>query len=231
EYDKSNNEDVTTVINLGNALQSYGHAYLQMDSLQRIRYSRLTNDYEWGIASLQLSNILINVKREKEAYDICQEIYAMSSKLQEDPRTLHWAVLMNLADYGISQKEYSIAERYSKEQMAWLDAHNYAENAEEKGWIYNKLGIVYMNNSRYDDSNKAYKKAEKILLPIYKKESSEYATILHNRGRLAQLQGKLDEAKILLTEAQQIQISVERKPMDKTVQYLNEVDQAIKIRL
>ena len=230
-HDKSNRDIVADVTKLGEQLQFYKQLYSQMDSLQQIRSSRPAKDYEWGIVSLQLSNILINIRREKEAYNICEDIYAMSSKLQEDPRTLHWAVLMNLADYGIVQKEYSIAERYSKEQMAWLDAHNYAENAEKRGWVYNKLGIVYMNSSRYDDSEKAFLKAEEIFFPIYKKESSEYATIIHNRGRLAQLQGKFDEAKELLTEAQQIQIVVEGKPKDRTVQYLNEVEQAIKTRL
>lgn len=230
-HDKSNRDIVADVTKLGEQLQFYKQLYSQMDSLQQIRSSRPTKDYEWGIASLQLSNILINIMREKEAYDICEDIYVMSSQLQDDPRALHWAVLMNLADYGIVQKEYSIAECYSTEQMAWLDSHNYAENAEERGWVYNKLGIVYMNSSRYDDSDKAFLKAEEILLPIYKKESSEYATIIHNRGRLAQLQGKLDEAKELLTEAQRIQIVVETKPMDRTIQYLNEVEQAIKARL
>lgn len=65
----------------------------------------------------------------------------------------------------------------------------------------------------------------------YKKESVAYATILHNRGRLAQLQDKLDEAKELLTEALRIQKTVEGKTNDRTAQYLSEVEQAIKVRL
>lgn len=231
ECDKSNSDEVATVAKLGKALQFYKSAYSQIDSLQQIRLSLPTKDYQWGIVSLQLSNILISITREKEAYDICEEIYAMSSKLYEDPHNLHWFVLMNLADYGISQERYHIAERFLKEQQSWLDARNYAENAESRGWVYYKLGITYMNSSQYENSGRAYSQAEEILLPIYKKESSEYATILHNRGRLAQLQGQLDEAKALLTEAQRIQISIDGEPMDRTVQYLNEVEQTLKVRL
>jgi hypothetical protein len=74
-------------------------------------------------------------------------------------------------------------------------------------------------------------KAENILLPIYGHQSQEYATILHNKGRLAQLVGNLDNAKQYLEEAIKIQVELDGKAMDRTLQYLDEVNHSIKVRL
>lgn len=88
-----------------------------------------------------------------------------------------------------------------------------------------------MYRQEYEAANEMLNKAELILLPIYGKQSDVFATILHNKGRIAQLEGKLDEAKQLLEEAIQIQIAVNGKAMDRTIQYLDEVKHAIEIRL
>jgi hypothetical protein len=74
-------------------------------------------------------------------------------------------------------------------------------------------------------------KVEKILLPIYGDQSMEYAMILHDKGRLAQLEGKLDEAKQYLEESMRVQIELDGDAMDETIQYLDEVNHAINVRL
>lgn len=231
EYDRSEQKNIVEVESLGKNLNFYVNTYAQIDSLENIRSSHISKDYEWGVTSLFLANNFIRLERYDEANNICNDIYSMSYRLDEDPQNLHWFVLMNLADYNIFKKDKVNAERYLTEQLSWLDSHNFPVNVEERGWVYNKLGIVYMNGSNYEESNKMLLIAEKILLAIYEKDSSAYATILHNRGRLAQLQGKLDEAKELLKEALRIQETVEGKANDRTIQYLNEVEQAIKVRL
>lgn len=231
EHNKSNLNEVSAVEQLGQNLNFFVRIYAQIDSLENVRLSHIDKDYEWGVASLLLANKLITLQRYDDANVICKDIYKKSSQLKEDPQNLHWFVLMNLADYYNLKKDLPDAEKYLNEQLAWLDLHNFAENTEERGWVYNKLGIAYMNGANYEAANKMLLKAEKILLSIYKKESVVYETILHNRGRLAQLQGKLDEAKELLTEALRIQKTVEGKTNDRTTQYLNEVEQAIKVRL
>lgn len=230
EYDKSNQEEANSVKQLGKNLNFFEQTYTQIDSLEQVRKSYAAKDYAWGITSLQLANLMIQIQRYEEGNRICDEIYPVSSQLREDPYNLHWAVLMNLADYCILQKDYPEAERYLNEQLTWLENQNISNNSEE-GWIYNKMGIIYMNNGRYEDSKEQFDKAEALLLPLFGKESSEYATLLHNRGRLAQLQGFLEEAKALLTEAKRIQILVNGKAMERTIQYLNEVEQAIKVSL
>ena len=231
EYDKSNEEDYKTIINLGNNLNYYADIYNKIDSLEHCRASLTSDDYNWGIFSFQLSNLLIKVGRQKEGNEICENVYNMSSKLKDDPQNLHWFILMNLADYYNQIKELNKAERYLKEQLSWLDSKKIPADTEERGWVYNKLGIAYLNGKLYKEGSNMLIKAEKILLPIYGHQSQEYATILHNKGRLAQLEGKFDEAKQYLEEAVKIQIELDGKAMDRTTQYLDEVNHSIKVRL
>ncbi len=231
EYDKSNEEDYKTIINIGNNLNYYADIYNKIDSLEHCRASLKSDDYNWGISSFQLSNLLIKVGRQKEGNEICENVYNMSSKLKDDPQNLHWFILMNLADYYNQIKELNKAERYLKEQLSWLDSKRGPADSEERGWIYNKLGIAYLNGKLYKEGRNMLIKAEKILLPIYGHQSQEYATILHNKGRLAQLEGKFDEAKQYLEEAVKIQIGLDGKAMDRTIQYLDEVNHSIKVRL
>ena len=128
-------------------------------------------------------------------------------------------------------KDAPTAEHYLNEQLRWLDAHNATSDDSDRGWVYNKLGIVYMNANKYKESHKMYATAEKILLHSYSKESLEYGTLLHNKGRLAQLEGKYDEAKELLTQAKNLQIKFSGKTLERTEKYLEEVEHAIKVRL
>ena len=55
--------------------------------------------------------------------------------------------------------------------------------------------------------------------------------VLHNKGRVAQLEGDFDEAKSLLEKSANIQIEVSGKVEAKTSQYLEEVNHAIDVRL
>lgn len=231
EHDESNSEDIVAVENLRNNIEMFKLVYIRIDSLEQVRNSLSHNSYEWGKTSLQLANQLIRIQRQSEGNDICKEVYLYSSKLDNDPDKLHWYVLMNLTDYCLDKKDMGNAEIYLKEQLTWLDTHNVDDGNKERGWVYNKLGIAYMNSKNYDECHKAFDKAEKIFIAIYTKTSSEYAIILHNKGRLAQLEGNLDEAKSLLTEAKELQISVNGKSLDRTEQYLDEVEHAIKVRL
>jgi len=231
EYNKSNQSDANSVEHLGKNLQFFVRTYAQIDSLDQVRKSCVTKDYTWGVTSLQLANLMIKIQRYEDGNRISEEIYPVSSKFHEDPDNLHWFVLMNLADYNILRKNEPKAEQYLKEQLNWLDAHNFASNDVERGWVYNKLGIAYMNSGKYEECDKMLMTAEDIILSSYSKESLEYATILHNKGRLAQLRGNYEEAKKILTEAQRLQITISGKPLDKTEQYLNEVEHAIKVQL
>ena len=231
EVDKNNHKDLSQVEKIGDNIIFFKTTYALLDSLETVKASVPVLSYEWGISSLKQSNLLIRIQRYDDANMICEQIYKMSVTLKEDPLNLHWFVLKNLADYHSQNKNLDKTEQYLKEQLNWLDSKNIRSDAEERGWIYNQLGIAYLNGKLYQKGIDMLTKAEKILLPIYGHQSQEYATILHNKGRLAQLEGKLDEAKQYLEESVKIQIELEGKAMDRTNQYLNEVKHAIKVRL
>lgn len=231
EIENTKPEDSTVVAEIGNSIKFFKNIYSRIDSLENAKKEVKVLSYEWGIASLQQSNLLISIQRYDDANEICEQVYEMSVNLKDDPRTLHWAVLMNLADYNLQNKNFTQAERYLREQMRWLDSREIPLDDEERGWIYNKLGIVYLNSNRYNEGEKSFDKAEHILLPIYGYKSQEYATILHNKGRLYQLEGNLDKAKSYLEQASQIQIELNGRVSDKTAKYLDEVNHAIDVRL
>lgn len=229
--DNNNRQEVQAVCEIERNLQSYKKVYSEIDSLENIKKTVATYSYRWGITSLQQANLLYAIQRNEDANKICLEIYKMSATLNEDPENMHLAVLMKLSNYYLNKKEWDKAERFLNEQLAWLDSQNVPSNAEERGWVYNGLCAAYMYRQKYVVANEMIIKTEQILLPIYGLQSEAYATILHNKGRLLQLEGKLDEAKQILEEAIKIQIEVNGKAFDKTIQYLDEVIHAINVRL
>ena len=230
-YNRSDSSELKAVKQMGKNLNFFVQVYNQIDSLEQVRKSYANKDYEWGVTSLQLANLLIMIRRYDDGNKICEEIYPVSSKLREGQDSLHWFVLMNLADYNIKRKNGPAAERYLKEQLRWLDAHGCASDDVKRGWAYNSLGVIYMNAGKYKECHKMQATAEKILLHSYSKESLEYGTLLHNKGRLAQLEGKYDEAKEQLTQAKNLQIKFSGKALELTEKYLEEVEHAIKVRL
>lgn len=231
KIDNKNPKDSTEVAETGKTISFFKNIYSQIDSLENEKSLVLKYSYRWGIVSIQQANLLISIQRYDDANEICEQIYPMSVVLKDDPQTLHWAVLMNLADYNLQNKNFTQAERYLSEQLKWLDTQEIPLDAEERGWIYNKMGIAYLNEGLFSKGKEVLTKAEQILLPIYGEQSQEYATILHNKGRFAQLEGNLDEAKLLLEKSAQLQIEVSGKVGAKTAQYLEEVNHAIDVRL
>ena len=230
-YDITDSIEVKEVEKIEKSLNFFVQTYNQIDSLEYVRKSYAAKNYEWGVTSLQLANLLIRIQREDEGNKICEDIYPVSSQIKEGRDSLHWFVLMNLADYNVSRKNEPIAERYLKEQLEWLDANSFAPDDASRGWVYNKLGIIYMNVGKYKESHKVLTAAEKIIAHCYSKESLEYATLLHNKGHLAQLEGMYDEAKELLSQAKGLQIKFSGKPLERTEKYLEKVEHAIKVRL
>ena len=228
EIDSNDLEQVKT---FGKSIDYFKNVYFQIDSLESVKTTVPLHSYEWGIISLQQSNLLYDIQREDDANKICEQVYEMSATLNEDPENMHWVVLTNLADYYIQCTDINKAEHYLKEQLIWLDSKKFPADAEERGWIYNNLAVIYLKGECYKECRNMLIKAEEILLPIYGLQSDAYATILHNKGRLLQLEGKLDESKQLLEESIQIQIAVSGKAMDRTIQYLDEVKHAIDVRL
>lgn len=231
EIENTKPEDSTVIAEIGNSIKFFKNIYSQIDSLENEKYAVQEYSYEWGITSLKQANLLISVQRYDDANEICEQIYEISVTLKDDPQALHWAVLMNLADYNLQNKNFTQAERYLREQMRWLDSREIPLDAEERGWIYNKMGIACLNERLFSKGKEMLTKAEQILLPIYGEQSQEYATILLNKGRLTQLEGNLNEAKSLLEKSANIQIEVSGNVGAKTSQYLEEVNHAIDVRL
>ena len=231
EVDKNNQKDLYQVEVIGDDIDYFQTIYSQIDSLENVKASLPILSDEWGISSLHQSNLLIKAERYDDANMICEQIYKMSVDIKEDPQNLHWNVLDNLVAYHNQNNNLDKTVQYLEEQLAWLDSKNITLDAEERGWIYYKLVTAYLNGKQYKESRDMLTIVEKILLPIYGDQSMEYAMILHDKGRLAQLEGKLDEAKQYLEESMRVQIELDGDAMDETIQYLDEVNHAINVRL
>lgn len=229
--DVHNPDEMKEVEKIGSRLKIFKNIYAQIDSLENERTPLPMYSYEWGLTSLRKANLLIRIQRIDEGIKIYEQIYDMSANLKDDPQKLHWFVLMNLSDYYNVKQNYDCARKYLNEQLSWLDSQAVPFEHEERGWVYNKLGLVSLKENRFIDAKEMFAKAEKIMLPIFGPKSDEYATLLHNRGRAAQLEGQLDEALQLFEEAAKIQTELNGKVMDRTAQYIEEVKHAIEVRL
>lgn len=229
--DKNNSEELKQVEEIGRTIDFFKETYSQIDSLENAKKTVPTLSYEWGLSSLHQSNLLIKVERYDDANIICEQVYKMSVSLKEDPQNLHWNILKNLAEYHNQNENLDKTVQYLKEQLAWLDSKNITFDAEERGWIYYKLATAYLNAKLFKESTDMLTKVEQILLPIYGHQSMVYAIILNDKGRLAHLEGKLDEAKQYLEESMRVQIELAGDAMDETIQYLDEVNHAINVRL
>ena len=62
---------------------------------------------------------------------------------------------------------------------------------------------------------------------LFGEQSENYSKHLHNQGRAYQLQGRLNEAKQIYLRAIALQIKNDRVPINRTVQYLLEVEKQI----
>ena len=82
-----------------------------------------------------------------------------------------------------------------------------------------------------DESKECLDEAYKILSNLYGGDSQEIIFVLHNKGRLMQLQKDYNASYKLLSKSKELQLKYMGKVVPNTEKYLSEVEYQLSIKL
>ena len=99
-------------------------------------------------------------------------------------------VLIRVAQYALSRGEYARAERLFGFALRIAERVLGATDV-LVGAILNDLGIVHKYQGRFDEAERAYRRAHGIFLAARAEVSNELAALYHNRGGLEHARGRL----------------------------------------
>ena len=124
------------------------------------------------------------------------------------------------------KEEYNDALRYAIEK--W----NYISSVPDitEDYLYYALNDVVaakLRSNHLEGIDENLENVGALCSKLFGEQSENYSTHLHNQGRAYQLQGRLNEAKQIYLRAITLQIKNNRVPINRTVQYLMEVEKQI----
>ena len=181
---------------------------------------------EWFEVGLDLSNAYHLKKDTSSNLRLLETMYerAINNPTVGD-EYIYW-ILNSLYNIHFDKNDFTSVLTYAKKIYDFVLSSN---NANEYDFFIatNNLIAAKLRNSSIDDIDEDLDRIKKYTLSIWGKDSTQYATYLHNRGRAYQLQNKLDEAKETLLQSITLQNKMEGKPLDRTVKYYMEVEQQL----
>ena len=99
-------------------------------------------------------------------------------------------VLARAAQYALSRGEYARAERLFGFALRVAERMLRANDV-LVGALLNDLGMVHKYQGRFDEAERAYRRAHAIFLAARTEVSNELAALYHNRGGLEHARGHL----------------------------------------
>ena len=115
-----------------------------------------------------------------------------------------------------SEESFLILQKHILEEKKLTDISIYAQ-------ICNSLSVLQTFEKKLDDAYKNNVLAENLFVRLYGKQSFQYATALHNKGRILMLFGKNKQALKCLLKSKNIQISINDTFMPNTEKYIQEL--------
>jgi tetratricopeptide (TPR) repeat protein len=90
--------------------------------------------------------------------------------------------------------------------------------------ICNNLSVLQMQINQLDEAFENNALVLPLFLNLYGKQSDNYATALHNKGRILMLQGKHKSALEYLMQSKQIQLEVNNSVYPNTEKYIQDLE-------
>lgn len=181
---------------------------------------------EWFEVGLDLSNAYHLKKDTSSNLRLLETMYERAINNPTVGNEYIYWILNSLYNIHFDKNDFTSVLTYAKKIYDFVSSSN---NANEYNFFIatNKLIAAKLRNSSIDDIDEDLDRGKKYTLSIWGKNSTQYATYLHNRGRAYQLQNKLDEAKETLLRSITLQNKLEGKPLERTVKYYMEVVQQL----
>ena len=178
---------------------------------------------DWFETGYKLSNAYFLVKDFDKTGIVLAALYKAIDLNKSIGSDYYLWIISDLYGLSLEKEEYQDALRYAMEKINYLNTlndvpDNYRYNA------LNEVVVAKIRSNILDGIDNDLVILKEFYLSKYGEISNEYATYLHNRGRVYQLQNKLEEAKSALLKSINIQNKINGKPLDRTVKYYMEIE-------
>ena len=125
--------------------------------------------------------------------------------------------LYQIQEKANQQEDFLSSQKKIMEGKTLNESRIYAQ-------ICNNLSVLQMKKNILDEASKNNTIAERLFLKHYGAQSDNYATALHNKGRILMLQGKNKQALKFLQESKQLQMEINGNVYPNTDKYIQELE-------
>ncbi len=180
---------------------------------------------EWFEAGHKLSSAYYLQKEVDRNICVLRKMYDAIAANESNGKDYCFWVLNNLYGICFEKKEYNNALRYATEKWDYISS--VSEITEDYLYALNDVVAAKLRSNCTDGIEDDLEKVGIYCRKLFGEDSNAYAIYLHNKGRAYQLQGRLNKAKETYLMATALQIKIDGVPMNRTVQYLMEVEKQI----
>lgn len=211
----------------------YTHEYNNQQELEKLINTQIPskNTSEWFSYMEKLANAYYGDKNKEKAKDVLVQMVNESivNKCSESEKNRLIDMLVNCA---ADVDDYTTALKFSKELIEYAKK-TFGEQSEEYYASLYITAFCYIKANEYNHAKLILQLCVPLCITLFSKESAQYASVLHNCGRLAQLSGDLKAAKAYYNESLSIH-SLVKTPLSQTKrtrECLGEVELLLKEQL
>ena len=154
---------------------------------------------EWFSYMEKLANAYYRDKNKEKAKDILVQMVneSIANKRPESERN---RLIYLLVGCAFEVDDYTMVLKFSKERIEYT-RKKFGEQSNEYLETLNAIAISYMKTNDYKRANSVLELCSPLCIMLWGRESEQYAIVLHNYGRVAQLAGDLISAKAFYQES------------------------------
>lgn len=223
---KGLSEDSAT-IKLERNIKTMYDTKIKTDSLE-VLFNKEDDTRKWTTIGLELVDFYMRRNMHDAALKTSIMVY---NKVKAMPilADRYIEALQYVKNSAISCKKYNIAYPYLIEYENIM-LNKFGHNSKEYAEALNQRAITTMD-TKPNEAKECLDEAYNILSKLYGEDSQEIIFVLHNKGRLMQLQKDYEESYKLLSRAKALQLKYMGNILPKTEKYLSEVEYELSIKL
>ena len=223
---KGLSEDFATM-KLERNIRTMFDAKIKADSLE-VLFNKEQDTHKWATVGLELIDILLRRMKYDAALNTSIMVYDKVKTLP-DLADKYVEALLCVKTCAMSCKKYDIAYPYLVEYEKIM-LNKSGRNSQEYAEALNQRAVATIETKPVE-AKECLDEAYKILSILYGDDSQEIIFVLHNKGRLMQLQKDYDASYKFLSKAKELQLKYTGKVIPNTEKYLSEVEYQLSIKL
>lgn len=211
----------------------YTHEYKNQQELEKLTKTPIPNrnTSEWFFYMERLANAYYVDKNKEKAKEILVQMVNESivNKCHESEKNKLINLLVSCA---ADVNDYTTVLKFSKEWIEYAKK-NFGEQSKEYFACLNTTAVGYIKTNDYKHAKSILQLCTPLCITLFSKESEQYAIVLHNTGRTAQLAGDLTSAKAYYLESlsKHSLVGTPSIRTKHTREYLGEVELLLKEQL